>query len=213
MPAMPRPWPEAEALGYESEVFRAAFPYRGHPYHWGDMPDQFALHHVLETIVRPSPRPLFVHYVSVTSHAPFRDVPPYFADWPAAAAPGAFAGPPARSFGIDWLNYASEPEVREAYLAVIEYSLRCVAGFLLQVRRPALAFVLGDHQPPLPPAIAPDRTRHVPIHAISNRPELLPALEGLGFTPGLLPRPEAGAFSTARFLPAFLAAYGTNEAR
>lgn len=212
-PAMPRAWPEAKLLGFVQDVFQAELPYEGHLYHWGRMPDQFALQRLLETVVRPATQPLFVQYVSVVSHAPFSDVPPYYEAWAQASAPGAFAGPPARTFPIEWTNYAGHPDVLEAYLAVTEYSLRCAVDFILQSKRPALAFVLGDHQPPLAASVAADRSLHVPIHAISNRPELLPPLADLGFTPGLLPQPQADAFSTARFLPAFLRAYGQPQRR
>lgn len=212
-PAMPRAWPEAKLLGFVQDVFQAELPYEGHIYHWGRVPDQFALQRVLETVVRPATQSLFVQYVSVVSHAPFSDVPPYYEAWAQATAPGAFAGPPARTFPIGWTNYAGHPDVLEAYLAVTEYSLKCAVDFLLQTGRPTLAFVLGDHQPPLEASVAADRSLHVPIHAISNRPELLPPLADLGFTPGLLPQAQADAFSTARFLPAFLRAYGQPQRR
>ncbi len=206
-PAMPRAWPEAKGLGYEVDLFQTELNYDGHAYHWGLMPDQFALQRALATIVRPAQRPLFLEFVSVTSHCPFRDVPPYFTDWAQAGVPGAFARPPAKTFPLDVANFTTHEDVLEAYLAVTEYGLRCAIDFLRQTGRPTLAFVLGDHQPPLPERVAPDRSFDVPIHAISNRPELLLPLADIGFTPGLTPPRDGKSFSSARFLPAFLRAY------
>ncbi len=207
MPAMPRPWPEAAFFGFQRELFQPSLPYRGREYHWGRMPDQWALQYVLDHVVYPADAPLFVHYVSVTSHAPFTMVPPYYSDWRQAAAEGAFDGPPAREFPIRWATYTGHPQLQEAYRASIRYSLRVMFGFARQLRRPALVLVLGDHQPPLPHATA-EHARDVPLHAITNRPALVEGLVAKGFRPGLLPDLAQPSMPSTAVLPLLLGAFG-----
>ncbi|MEM7199470.1 MAG: hypothetical protein AAF628_04340 [Planctomycetota bacterium] len=208
-PALPiEAWPEGEIFGFETEVFQPALPYRGHHYHWGQMPDQYALAYLLEHVVRPATRPLLVEYVGVTSHAPFKKVPPFYTDWTAALAPGAFAGRPALEYDIDWASLATHPQVREAYLASVHYSLRACFGFVALLQRPSLVFVLGDHQPPLSAPELGAQARDVPIHALSNQPALLERLATAGFREGLEPDPTLDAFPGAEFIFRFLRAFG-----
>ena len=204
-PAMPRDWPEGKFFGFQRDVFRTALPYSGRIYPWGDMPDQFPLAHVLETIVRPSQKPLFLMFVSVTSHAPFSAVPPYFEDWTKVTAPSAYAGEPAKSYPITWTNYAGHPQLMEAYMETIEYSLRTAFGFAEQLPRRCLVIVLGDHQPPLAGEYSSaDASRDVPIHVLSKDKALLVPFLEHGFGPGLLPESGTTAFPSERFLVRFL---------
>lgn len=210
-PAMPRPWPEAQVLGFTRDLFHAAFPYDGRSYHWGSLPDQYALAYLLATVVAQRRQPLFVQYVGVTSHAPFSMVPPYLADWQRAAAPGAFAGEPAQSWDIGWTTYAGHPQVEEAYLACIEYCLRTAFGFVQQLRAPSLVVVVGDHQPPLAYPERAERLFDVPLHVVANREELVTPLLDQGLRAGLVPDPDAASFKAARFLFRFLRAFGSSR--
>lgn len=207
-PAMPRPWPEAKVLGFADHLFASAFTYRGHKYPWGDLPDQFALQHVLRTVVSADSRPLFLQYVGVSSHAPFAAVPPYHDDWAHAAAPDAYAGAPAAQWPITWTTYSNHPEIETAYLASIRYALRVAFGFAAQLRRRSLLVVVGDHQPPLPYATSADHAFDVPLHLLSNDATLLQPWGERGLQPGLVPHAAQQSFDAARFLFRFLRAYG-----
>ncbi|MEZ5967008.1 MAG: sulfatase-like hydrolase/transferase [Planctomycetota bacterium] len=206
-PAMPRPWPEAKILGFERHLFQPAFAYDGYIYHWGRMPDQFALEHVLTEVVPNHTKPLFLQYVSVSSHAPFRLLPPYHDDWTRAGDAHAF-DPPAAIFDITWANYTSHPGVADAYLACLEYSLKVAFGFTLRLQSPSLVFVMGDHQPPIHCPDVTARHHDVPVHIVSNRPELLQPWLGRGFTAGIVPDAEGASASASRFIFEFLRAYG-----
>ncbi len=211
-PAMPRAWPEAKALGFVEDVFQSAFTYHGRAYHWGVMPDQFALQHVLATQVGKREQPLFLQYVGVTSHAPFSMVPPYYDDWSRVAAPDAFAGEPAEQWDIGWTTYADHPQVEDAYLATIRYCLRTAFGFARQLQRKSLLVVVGDHQPPMPYPDRPGRIYDVPLHLLSNDASLLTPMLGLGLHAGLVPDSTQASFKASRLLFRFLRAYG-KEAR
>jgi hypothetical protein len=209
-PAMPRAWPEgAKFFGFAQDVFRDALPYDGRVYGWGDMPDQFALAHALRAVIRPARQPLFVQYVSVSSHAPFAAVPPYFEDWDAALAPRAFAREPAQAFSIDWGNYVRHPQLVDACYATLDYSLRVIGGFARQLPRPSLLLVLGDHQPPSAGEFAGrDVSYDVPLHVLAHDAALLAPFERLGFVPGMAPVEAQQALPSARLLYRMLAGYG-----
>jgi len=184
-PAMDRHWPEGMAFyGFTDEVTQLELDYRGTRYHFGHMPDQHALHHLLVHFVEPPrDRPLFTSFVSVTNHVPFRFVPPYIADWRLDA--GTFAGPPRVDHGTDFDSVAHTDRILPAFADTLEYSLRTIVGFVTRLQRPSLIFVLGDHQPPFCGFLdPPDRSGAVIVHAISNRPELLAPLADVQFTPG-----------------------------
>lgn len=206
-PAMDRHWPEGQRFyGFDVSLTQLELGYRGTLYHWGRMPDQFALHHLLREVIEPAEQPLLTMYVSVTSHVPFVRVPPYVADWRIDA--GTFAGPPRVVHPVSWLDVPHGPRLVEAYADTIEYSLRCAIGFTERLPRPSLVIVLGDHQPPIAavadePAMAAD----VPIHVLTNRPELLAPLRAIGFVDGWEVPDGAGVFSTAAFAPTFLRLY------
>ncbi len=203
-PAMPEEWPEGKFFGFTDDVFQRALGYDGVTYPWGEMPDQFALAHVLQQITRPSETPVFVQYISVTSHAPFSMIPPYVADWNDASDATAYATPRLQ-YDIHWGNYVGHPEVEEAYLESIDYSLETSIGFVEQLERDSLVIILGDHQPPLVgDLMAEDPSFDVPVHLISNRPSLLGPFASLGFAEGMVPPEDQGSFSFAAFLVTFL---------
>ena len=208
-PATNAEWPESKFFGFQENVFLSAFPYEGRRYHWGYMPDQFALSHLWSTEVKDAEQPLFIQYISVTSHAPFNMIPPYMQDWEAAGRSETFAGEPLRSYPITWLNYSGHPDVEAAYMDVVHYSLETMVGFAGQLTRPSLLLILGDHQPPRVGDLKSyDGSYDVPIHVVANRKHLLAPFVGAGFTEGFVPAPNHPPYSTTLFLSIFLRMFG-----
>ena len=212
-PAMPEEWPASERFyGFTDDLFQEHFAYQGRTYHWG-MPDQFVLAHLLEHDVRPSPEPVFAMYASSISHAPFSDIPPYYPDWEDALRPDAFAGAPERGYSIQWSSYATHPDVEVAYVDTIRYSLEVAVGFALELRRPSLVLVLGDHQPPGVSDLKEyDLSYHVPFHAIMNEEHLWVPFRNLGFEPGFLPSSSFEALPTTKFHAFILHAFSEGDA-
>jgi len=192
MPGLRQDWREGERFYGFDEIYGAArLDYRGPAFGWWRIPDQFALARLdrLEVAARPR-RPLFVFFPTITSHAPFRPVPPYQPDWERLVGERPYD--PAveqalRGYRADWQNL--EP----AYADSIGYAFEWLGGYLRERRGAELVLVvLGDHQPPV--GVGGERpTWEVPVHVIARPGPLVDALAAGGFRAGLAPeRPGIG---------------------
>lgn len=184
MPAITRPWPEAQRMGFDLVLASGDLGYRGKPFNWVTMPDQFTLA-ASQRLLRDGsdPRRLFAQIALISSHAPWVPVPSML-DWDELGDGRVFdamaeAGDPPR---VVWRD---RERVRLQYRKAIDYVLQSVAGYALRVaEEPPLMIVLGDHQAAA--SIALDERREVPIHIIG--PETLVVRSGAwGLSPGMVP--------------------------
>ena len=204
MPAMNVHWPEGEAFyGIDEHVTLLEFDYRGFRYPFAHVPDQFAMHHVLERIVEPAQQPLLVSFISATSHAPWAKIPPYVDDWVIDA--DTFAGGPAVDFNVTYDDIADTEKLLPAFSDSLGYALRCAAGYMRRLPRPSLVFVMGDHQPMFTTSVVPpDPSCDVPVHVLCNRPGLLDAIDELEFHPGFEVPEDLEALPLMHFGPMLL---------
>jgi hypothetical protein len=201
MPAIAHDWPEAGYFGYDRVLAARDLGYRGVPFNWVTMPDQFTLSAFERIALAPAPRPpVFAEIALISSHAPWTPVPPVL-PWDAVGDGRAFdrfatAGDPPE---VVW----RDPErIRDQYRQALAYSLRAVTGFA--ARRPALIVMLGDHQPV--PLVSEQAGADVPVHVIGS-PAALARLDGWSWTPGLVPAPDAPVWRMDAFRDRFLAAF------
>jgi Sulfatase len=189
-PAITRPWPEGERLGFAKIYAAADLGYAGEPYNWVTMPDQYTLA-VLERAERAATeRPLFAELSLISSHAPWTPIAPVLEDWSMIGDGSVFS---------QWADDGDPPEVvwrdpervREQYARALEYVLGVLASYAANfVDARTLLILVGDHQP-APLITGEGAGRDVPIHVISGDPDLLVPFAAWGFTPGM--RPPAGA--------------------
>jgi hypothetical protein len=208
-PAITRPWPEGDRLGFERIYAAADLGYHGRPYNWVTMPDQYTLS-VLERAERAgAERPLFAEVSLISSHAPWTPIAPVLDDWSAIGDGSVFSR---------WADVGDPPEVvwrdpervREQYARAIDYVLRVLTSYAANfVDARTLLILVGDHQP-APLITGEDASRDVPIHVISADPDLLAPFLAWGF--GLGMRPPAGAPPRRmdEFRDFFLAAFSTS---
>jgi Sulfatase len=205
-PAITRPWPEGERLGFAAIYAAADLGYAGKPYNWVTMPDQYTLAGLERAERAKSAQPLFAEVSLISSHAPWTPIAPVLEDWSMIADGSVFSA---------WADDGDPPEVvwrdservREQYARALDYVLRVLASYAANfVDQNTLLILVGDHQP-APLLTGEGAARDVPIHVISGDPELLAPFEAWGFTPGMRPEPGAAASPMDAFRDFFLDAF------
>ncbi|VTU26263.1 Phosphoglycerol transferase, alkaline phosphatase superfamily [Variovorax sp. SRS16] len=193
MPGLQRPWPEGSFYGFDRYADANSMGYRGPSFGYWHIPDQasMALLQAQELAAPAGQRPpRFIVFPTLASHAPFRPLAPYVADWARLLRDDAYTSEQAaeaEAEPVSWL------EPVPAYVASLRYTFRWLGDYLAG-RAPAklLTIVIGDHQP-LASVSGKDASWEVPVHIISADTALLQRFEALGFTPGLLPMQPATA--------------------
>mgnify|MGYP001175785269 FL=1 len=185
MPGLQRAWPQGEFYGFEEIYDLARLDYRGPPFGWWDLNDQFALARIdsLE-IVQQTRRPAFVFFPTVTTHAPFVPTPPYQSDWSRLLSDS-----PYDQIELDrsWSEYPDWLNLGPSYVKALGYAYKTIGGYLrLRASRDLVLILVGDHQPPALVS-GEGASWDVPIHVITTRQGLLDNLKRHGFVDGLSP--------------------------
>jgi hypothetical protein len=205
MPAITLAWPEGGMLGF-TEIFGAAdLGYRGRPYNWVTMPDQYTLTVFDRIRAAGQGDTLLAQVVLISSHAPWVPVPELVA-WD-AVGDGTILNRWAEAGDPPEVVWRDPDRVREQYRQSIDYSLRTVmAHAARQTGRLPLIVVLGDHQPA--PFVAQDDSRDVPVHVIGP-PDLVALTDSWGWTDGLVPDAALPAWPMEAFRDRFLEAFSS----
>jgi hypothetical protein len=205
MPGLWQNWPEGVFYGFDEIYGAPRLDYRGPPFGWFSLTDQYALAKLDALEINQAARsPVFVFFPTISTHAPFTPTPPYQPEWRRIFDEQPYD--PAdlnRAYNewADWLNLGP------GYVNALTYSYRSLAGYLrLRPDRDFVMILIGDHQPPA--AVTGEGAPwDVPVHVIASRPEVLDRLRLRGFRDGLVPaRPVLGRMHT--LLPILLNAFG-----
>ncbi|MBZ9939293.1 sulfatase-like hydrolase/transferase [Mesorhizobium sp. BR1-1-16] len=206
MPGITMAWPEGPAQGFETILAAADLGYRGQPFNFVTMPDQYTLAAFDRLIPRgPNAGPLFAQIVLLSSHAPWVPVPQLI-PWSDVGEGTVFDR---------WATTGDTPEtvwrdhdrVREQYRQAIDYSLQVILSYAeRQSGRPPLMVILGDHQPA--PFVAGIDSRDVPVHLIGPL-DLVADFDDWGWTVGLLPAGNAPVWPMSEFRDRFIRALST----
>ena len=202
MPAITMFWPEGDLLGFQRIYDAAAMEYRGLPFNWVTMPDQYTLSELHRRELSVTGRaPLFVKVALISSHAPWTPIPPVL-DW-AEIGDGRVFSDYARLGDPPAVVWRDRDRVRDQFRQSIDYVLRTLASFTeTKLGNERLMIVLGDHQPA--PMVAGQGTGlHVPVHIVGPA-EVLAQLDDWGWTPAAIPADDAPVWSMAAFRDRFL---------
>lgn len=189
MPGLRQAWPEGAFYGYDRIYDASSLDYPGPAFGWWRIPDQYALARFDAIELAPETRrPLMAVVNSISSHAPFRPVPPYQADWQALLGPAPYAAHSVRVGKDEHLGWS---KMGDDYVAAVNYVLTYVAGYL-KYRAPddLVLIILGDHQPPTRVS-GPNASWDVPVHVVARNAALIEALRAEGFVTGLEPQQVA----------------------
>lgn len=188
MPAITLDWPEAAFMGFETVLPAADLGYRGLPFNWVTMPDQFTLA-ALDRLLRDSAsdRNLFAQVALISSHAPWVPIP-RLVPWE-ELGDGTIFDEMAQSGDRPEVVWRDHDRVRDQYRQSITYALDTVFAYAMRhADNPPLMIVLGDHQ--AAGFIALDERPDVPVHVIGP-PDLVAQFADRGWTPGLVPADDA----------------------
>ncbi|MBH0237896.1 alkaline phosphatase family protein [Methylobrevis albus] len=190
MPAITMDWPESAFFGYDAIYDSEGLAYRGKPFNWVTMPDQYTLAAFDRFERPPGPRrPVMAEIALISSHAPWTPIPT-LVDWD-DVGDGSVFNDMASSGDPPDVVWRDSERVRLQYRLSIEYAVETVAAYLADKGGPDLvAFVVGDHQP-APLITGDDAGRRVPMHVIAADPAVHAALSRWNWQAGLLPDPAA----------------------
>lgn len=188
MPAITLDWPESALMGFDTVLPAADLGYRGLPFNWVTMPDQFTLA-ALDRNLRQSDsdQAVFAQVALISSHAPWVPIP-RLVPWE-ALGDGTIFNEMATAGDRPDVVWRDHDRVRDQYRMSITYALETVVDYALRhADNPPLMIVLGDHQ--AAGFIALDERSDVPIHLIGP-PELLDHVADWGWTHGMIPADDA----------------------
>ncbi|MGV8935695.1 MAG: sulfatase-like hydrolase/transferase [Allorhizobium sp.] len=187
MPAITMDWSEAPYYGYDQIFASKDLGYKGRPFNWVTMPDQYTLS-AFERLVRPAAdvpaKPVMAEMALISSHAPWTPVPKLI-DW-ADVGDGTVFNDQAESGDSPSVVWADQDRVRRQYIETIDYSLQTLGDYISHFGRDAVFIILGDHQP-APIITGRDASRSVPIHIVSRDRALVERFQAEGFSIGMTP--------------------------
>ncbi len=203
MPAITRAWPEARWFGYDAVFAKDDLGYRGEPFEWVTMPDQYTLS-AMDRLGRTAGADV-IEVALISSHAPWTPLPE-IVPWDRVGDGAIFDGTRRRG-GTPKEVWASPDTIRAAWSRSLDYALEVVAQWVARSADDALIVVLGDHQP-APLVAGEDASAAVPIHVISRDDDLLKRLPGR-WARGMLPESDLPEREMSALRALFATCYST----
>ncbi|MGZ6205109.1 MAG: sulfatase-like hydrolase/transferase, partial [Candidatus Binataceae bacterium] len=183
MPEITGDWPEARYFGFDDAFTAPEIGYRGPPFGYITMPDQFVLKALADRALGPGHAPVMATVALVSSHIPWAPIPK-FVPWDQVGDGSVFAS--ARTTEDPDVVWREDGGITRAYGQSVEYVLRTITSFITTYGNDhTLVLILGDHQPMS--FIAGDIGHDVPVHVIARDPALLRAFTAGHWAAGMLP--------------------------
>lgn len=202
-PGIQRFWPEGARLRFDRLDTAADVPYAGPDFGYFAIPDQVSMAHLARVLETERPKPVLAQIALISSHYPFRPLPPFISDPARLDDPTAWdAAIAAQKEADDWQDPV------EGYRLAIAYSLESVLDFVARdTDDNDLVIVLGDHQP-WRVVSGNLGGRATPMHIFSRNPALIEAFLATGYKPGLMPDTTAPPIPMEAFLPRLVRLFG-----
>jgi hypothetical protein len=208
MPAITLDWPEAGYFGYDSIRDAAGLGYKGKPFNWITMPDQYTLSAFerLERQGRPEAghKPLMTEMALISSHAPWTPIPTLI-DWN-KVSDGSVFNAQAESGDPPSVVWADPNRVRHQYITSIDYTLETLGSYMARYGKNTLFILLGDHQP-ASIVTGEGASRDVPMHIVSGNPELLKRLDSWHWQAGMVPLKDTPVYRMDEFRKKFVESF------
>ncbi|MGY6655725.1 sulfatase [Amycolatopsis sp. TRM77291] len=206
VPAHTEDWPEGKVYGYDRYYDSRTIGYRGPPFSYATMPDQFTLSAFqrAERAQRDRP-PLMAEIDLVTSHWPWTPLP-RLVDWKDVGDGSIYDPMPSQGKTPEEV-FTDPANVRGAYGDSIAYSLNSLISYVETYGGDDLVLVfLGDHQPN--PIVAGAGADHdVPITVVTRDKAVLDKIAGWNWQDGLNPDRNAPVWRMDAFRDRFLTTF------
>ncbi|MCO5070989.1 MAG: sulfatase [Rhizobiaceae bacterium] len=202
MPAITQAWPEASFYGYDKVLAAGDLGYKGLPFNWVTMPDQYTLSAFQRMVLAPASRaPVFAEIALISSHAPWTPIPTLL-PW-SEIGDGSVFNAQASDGASPEEVWSDHDRVRDQFRKAIDYTLRTIGEFAVNRADYApLIVILGDHQP-APFVSGSETNRDVPIHIIGDA-ETISRLDDWGWTKGMAPSSYSPVIRMDQFRDKFL---------
>lgn len=208
MPEIIKPWPEARYFGFDQVYPATSLGYKGLPFGWITMPDQYTLaaYQMLESNL-PGRKPLMAEIALVSSHTPWAPLP-QLVPWGDVGDGAVFNAQTLAPPDVDTV-WEDEALIRQQYRKSIEYVMNTVASYAINFcGEDCVMIVVGDHQP-LPLVAGGSSTHDVPIHIITGSKEVLEAARDWQWSEGLLPAADAPSWRMDAWRNRFIETFST----
>jgi hypothetical protein len=174
---------------YQTFVNFEDLDFDGPAFGFRNIPDQFSLNYAYEKYLKKVEKPKFLFFLTVSSHSPWLDLPPYVENWRDIKTTSQdqlrekYGKTSEKIRETFKLNISSGTGIAE-YLNHMIYEIKIIRDFILNEIHPnSIVIILGDHQPPI--ITKENSSFATPLHFISGDQELLHSLQQYGFSPGL----------------------------
>ncbi|MFD0687650.1 sulfatase [Actinomadura fibrosa] len=208
VPGVSRAWPESRFFGFDKVYDSDHLGYRGSPFGWATMPDQYSLLTLHRTeFAKPDHPPLMVEMPMLSSHAPWAPIP-HMIDWD-AVGDGSVYKQMAASADQQGYVWKDKTRIRAQYRKSIEYTLTSLISYVEKYGDKNLVLIfLGDHQPA--PVITGEKaSRDVPITIVAHDKAVLDRVSGWNWQDGLRPGKQAPLWAMSDFRNRFLTAFSS----
>jgi len=183
---------------FDRWIYYNDLDYQGNHYGWGMIPDQYSLNYTHDKFLSQINSPFFLFFPTVTSHAPWYDLPELISDWRKYQDNHISSKDRRIHASVDNIRPRNRNGITrhlkkylgftdlfqlDDYLAHMFYQLSFIIEYIVNRSPQNSIFILvGDHQPPI---ITKEKDGfQTPIHIISRDPSFLNTFESVGFVPG-----------------------------
>lgn len=189
MPAITMAWPEGDYFGYSHIYAANNLGYKGLPFNWVTMPDQYTLAAFQALERKPGHGPVMTEMALISSHAPWTPIPS-LVDWN-AVGDGTIFNAQATSGDSPEVVWQDAHRIRIQFRQSIEYALANLVSYAATYGDDNLVILaFGDHQP-APLVTGATDNRDVIVHLIARDPKVLEEVVGWQWTEGMLPAANA----------------------
>lgn len=211
MPGISMAWPEGQYYGYDYIYNAHNFGYAGLPFNWVTMPDQYVLSALHERERRGDQRtPVMAEVALISSHAPWTPVAE-LVPWEQIGDGRIFDAQASAGLSPEEV-WRDTDKIRDHYRQAIEYMLETLVSYVVNYGDEDLVILLlGDHQPA--PLVSGDKEgKQVPVHLIAKDPDVIDAISGWNWQPGMIPDSNAPVWRMDTLRDRFVRAFSTQPA-